>query len=90
MRHKIEQAPHYKTKPCLNYTAKGFCPYGTRCHYQHIAPPSETATRPIRSNSEGAKPALPSNNTKTTMLWTMSHNKRIELIQTLGLDFTVR
>ena len=89
MRDKTEHAPHYKTKPCLNFTSKGYCPYGTRCHYQHIASPSPEV-RPIRSNSEGAKPSLPCNNTKTSLLWSMGHNKRIELIQTLGLDFSIR
>jgi hypothetical protein len=42
----------YKTKPCINFTKKGFCPYGDRCHYLHLEADLEEEGKKTRSNSE--------------------------------------
>ena len=86
---------NYRTKPCLNFTIKGCCPYGSRCHYLHEpiihVEEKEDGGQTTRSNSEESVSSRSSRCDKTHSFWSrMSHNKRIELIQNLGFDYQIR
>lgn len=81
----------YKTRPCINFTKKGFCSYGNRCHYLHIEADLEEEGKKTRSNSEESNSSKSSVSEKGNKLWhRLTHNKRIELIQTLGFDYSIR
>ena len=82
----------YKTKICHNFNLKGFCKYGSRCHYLHLSDsPTHEEGLKTRSNSEESDCSKSSSSEKNTKMWSkLTHNKRIELIQTLGFDYSIR
>lgn len=95
IREKAHLRQNYKTKSCINFAIKGFCPYGARCHYIHEAPILKELTddgQKTRSNSEESDSSRSSDSCKiNNNLWSrMTHNKRIQLIQTLGFDYSIR
>ena len=91
IRDKIHISQKYKTKVCYNFSIKGFCSYGSRCHYLHLATQEEDDGLKTRSNSEESDSSKSCRSEKNNKLWSkMTHNKRIELIQNLGFDYSIR
>jgi hypothetical protein len=87
--------PNYKTKICINFSNKGYCTYGDRCQYLHCNSDygeNEEDGRLTRSNSAESNSSSQNNIAKKNVKgWqAFSHNKQVELIQTLGLDFAIR
>jgi hypothetical protein len=94
VRDKAHLSQKYKTKLCINFSLKGYCSYGSRCHYLHAARDDHEdgdGGQTTRSNSEDSECSQPSCPEHTGSRWMrLSHNKRIELIQTLGFDYSIR
>lgn len=97
IRHRTDVPRNYRTKPCINFTNKGFCTYGERCQYLHQ--PTNTTThddgQKTRSSSEESSSSSDSHTQprrpSQLRLWEhLGHHRRVEMIQELGLDFAVR
>lgn len=95
MRGRPDVPPNYRTKPCINFTNKGFCTYGERCQYLHLPARPDDDGQKTRSSSEESASSRDSHRHAPTpsplRLWErLSHHRRVQVIQELGLDFAVR
>lgn len=94
IRDRTDVPRNYRTKPCINFTNKGFCTYGERCQYLHLpaTPDDGQKTRSSSEESTSSRDSHSQNHKPGQLrLWEhLSHHRRVEMIQELGLDFAVR